>query len=410
MLSTFLLILVQVTHTTRFTVPLSRQLVPVKVHNKTVSHKAAYYGRIFVGLPNQQSFTVVFDTGSGHLFLPGIGCKDEACLQHRQYDQKLSASAREINDDGSRARPGKERDTVSIAYGTGEIVGSFVKDVVCVGSPSDSQHKPEFTEELPAQCTLARVIMAQEMTSEPFVAFGFDGVLGLGLDSLALNQEFHLLSQLAGKSNVDPVFGVYLAKPGMPGSKVTFGGHSDGHTRNPISWVPVAGVQGYWQVRIFAVRAGDKELPLCEDGECRAIVDTGTSILGVPRQGLQSLLAATARSLPSSGSEEQDCRQVPGVVLTFDLANGVSLELGPEDYSRPAPSQVNSSITGVSHSICRASMLPVEMEAVGKKVFLFGEPVLQKYYTAFDAKRLRVGFALSHDGFSASQAETAVVV
>jgi len=410
MLTYLLSTLVLVTNATRFTVPLARQLVPVKVKGKTVSHKAAYYGRIFVGLPNQQSFTVVFDTGSGHLFLPGIVCKDEACLQHRRYNQSLSASSREINDDGSQVKPGKERDTVSIAYGTGEIIGSFVKDVVCVGSP-DGEKILDLTKDFPPHCTLARVIMARSMTTEPFVAFGFDGVLGLGLGSLALSPEFHLFSQLVGKHSLDSIFGVYLAKPGMPGSEITFGGHNEGRTQNPISWVPLSGGQGYWQVQIFAVRACEKELPLCQDGKCVAIVDTGTSILGVPRQGLQSLLAATARSLPESANEaeEQDCRQVPGTTLTFELANGVSLALGPEDYSRPAPSQVKSSVTGQSLAICRASMLPVEMDAVGTKVFLFGEPILQKYYTAFDSESLRVGFALSDQGSRTdSIAETVV--
>lgn len=390
----------------RFTVPLSRQIVPVKANGKTVSHKTAYYGSIFVGQPQPQNFTVVFDTGSGHLFLPDKACKDEACLQHKRYDRSLSASAMEINDDGSLPEQ-TERDSVSIAYGTGEILGSFVKDVVCVGSPGTTSEG----EQVP-QCTSARVILAREMTSEPFEHFDFDGVLGLGLNSLALNPEFHLFSQLSGRNHLDPTFGVFLSRMNAPGSEVTFGGHNAGRTKGPIQWVPVASSKlGYWGVQILAVRVGEKELPICQDGECVAIVDTGTSLLGVPRQGLSSLLAATARIATGLAEEEnKDCRQVGGPSLTFELAGGASVELGADDYSRPAPTQVKSSSTGETQTICRALLLPVEMPVVGSKVFLFGEPVLQKYYTAFDSGKLRVGFALAdHDQQSSQEQESMVV-
>eukprot|EP00440_Ansanella_granifera_P017496 gb/GFBE01019006.1/.p1 GENE.gb/GFBE01019006.1/~~gb/GFBE01019006.1/.p1 ORF type:complete len:407 (+),score=66.62 gb/GFBE01019006.1/:1-1221(+) len=399
MLPAFLLVAFafQVALATRFTIPLERQVVPVKVDGRTVSHKTAYYGSIFVGQPEPQKFTVVFDTGSGHLFLPDKACKDEACLKHHRFDCDLSTSAVEINDDGTevRASTDSDRDIVSIAYGTGEILGSFVKDVVCIGAVNTSNEAP--------QCTPARVILAREMTSDPFEHFNFDGVLGLGLRSLALNPEFHLFSQICEHNNLHPTFGVFLSRPNAGGSEVTFGGHNELRVKGDLSWVPVASNKlGYWGVKILAVRAGDKTLSLCQDGTCHAIVDTGTSLLGVPRQGLQSLLAVTARTAGSEGTG-QDCRAVSGPDLIFDLADGLSLQLGAEDYSRPAPTTVKSSVTGESHAICRAMLLPVDMPAVGSKVFLFGEPVLQKYYTVFDAREFRVGFALAEHDAPASK-------
>merc|ERR1719343_1714721 len=125
-------------NTTIFMVPLDKQHVPVMVDGRQVAVKTAYYGDIFVGGPQPQNFTVVFDTGSGHLFVPSAACDEEACLLHRRYDRSLSRHAVELNHDGSKAKATRlhERDQVSIAYGTGEIVGDFARETVCIGLSS----------------------------------------------------------------------------------------------------------------------------------------------------------------------------------------------------------------------------------------------------------------------------------
>lgn len=52
----------------------------------------------------------------------------------------------------------------------------------------------------------------------------------------------------------------------------------------------------------------------------------------------------------------------------------------------------------VTHSVCRASLLPIEMPHLGPKVFVWGEPVLKKYYTTYDLEGERVGFAKAVHG------------
>jgi len=382
----------QAVYTLRITVPLSKQLVPVKsADGRTVSQKSAYYGSISVGQPVPQRFTVVFDTGSGHLFLPAKECEDPPCLLHSRYDAELSETARPMNADGVEISGSdlESRDLVEIAYGTGEIVGSFVKDVVCIDTRDDHTANDEALP-LP-HCASVRVIQAREMSSEPFTAFGFDGVLGLGLASLALNPGFHFFSQLSEQKDVEPMFGVFLAKPGRNGSEVTFGGISDAHVQHPVHWVPVIKPElGFWQVQILTVRTGEKTLKFCDDGGCTAVLDTGTSLLGIPPEAFRPLLASTARFADAT---QQDCRLVPGPSIIFELAGGITLELGPDAYSRPSPSRVTSSTTGNTHDVCRAALLPAGIPSMGSKAFIFGEPILQRYYTAFDYKGHRVGFA-----------------
>jgi hypothetical protein len=130
---------------------------------------------------------------------------------------------------------------------------------------------------------MIRLVMATDMTHEPFHSFAFDGVLGLGLKDLALAPEFSFFEVMSVQGRAaDTMFGVFLADSDEESSEICFGGHAeDKHT--PLKWAPVAMPDlGYWQVQIRSLRVGNKTLDYCNDGQCRAVVDTGTSLLAVP--------------------------------------------------------------------------------------------------------------------------------
>merc|ERR1719454_1606024 len=115
-----------------------KQYVPVEVAGRSVVHKTAYFGTVHVGFPTPQKFTVVFDTGSAHFFLPS-SCQSESCRLHRQYNRSFSRSATDIDHDGTIvSNDASERDQVSLAYGTGEVVGEFVNEVVCLAPPPNA--------------------------------------------------------------------------------------------------------------------------------------------------------------------------------------------------------------------------------------------------------------------------------
>merc|ERR1719188_1647544 len=113
----------------------------------------------------------------------------------------------------------------------------------------------------------------------------------------------------------------------------------------------------------------------------------------------RSMHRLLARPLSDQGAEnpmETDCRNVPGSPIHFEMSDGATVSLMPEDYSRPTP--FNMSIPGKNTSklFCRSLLLPVDMQApLGPKVFIWGEPVLRRYYTVYDLGEKRVGFALA---------------
>jgi len=401
------------------TIPLAKQHVPVKNNNRTVMNKTAYFGTVSVGQPEAQHFTVVFDTGSGHLMLPSVDCHSSTCKQHKQFDSALSHTAAQHNNDN-----------VEILYGTGEVTGSTVNDVVCLTDENHmiSSHessdlglkvrsRPDETENTKV-CIEMKIVSATEMTDQPFSAFDFDGVLGLGLQSLAVGPRYSFLGQVAKHSEVPRIFAVFISEDDSTESEISFGGFNDRRMVSPLTWVPVNNPDlGYWQVRIKSVSIGGVHFSFCDDGTCIAILDSGTSSMGVPKTLIQDIHYPLVRQLPSSSDENLaeniDCRNVEGPTFEFHL-EGMSIVLDAKDYSRPAHfhgnSQLLSSRSNFSRfaqsnassegnemaAFCRATLLPVVMEEpMPANTFILGEPALRKYYTAYDWGEQMVGFAMS---------------
>lgn len=378
-------------------IPLTKQYVPVVRGNTTVMHKTAYFGTVFVGLPEPQKFTVVFDTGSGHLFVPSSKCAGVPCIYHRRYKREQSRSAVDLDHDGHVVPAGAQvRDQVAVSYGTGDIAGEFSREVVCLGDHRAGR-LPTAATSAPPGCAQLRVVFATEMSAQPFASFDFDGVLGLGLEALTLDPEFSFFGQMA-KANgmMEPRFGLFLSRSDGVPSEIAFGGADEERCSSELQWAPVVRPElGYWQLQIHGVRVDGKPLEVCEDGGCTAIADTGTSLLGVPKQALQRTHWLLARKVHEDFPNGVDCRGYPGPEIVFDLG-GFEVAIGPEEYSRPAALRVIQNKTKEEQLICRASLLPVEgSPMLGPKSWILGEPVLRKYYTAFDWREKRIGFALA---------------
>lgn len=397
-----------------FLVPLIRESVPVIRDNVTVSYKTSFSGKISIGHPAQE-FQVVFDTGSAHVVVPSSTCTNQTCQKHRNYNIDASKDAVAINVDGDAVPEGELCDQVTIGYGTGMVTGEFVREKVCLGVPDDSKNVP---------CIDVSIVMAVEMTPQPFESFTFDGIFGLALDSLAMTPEFSFFNSLAkSKTSAGLQFGVYLTdSEAEQQSEIALGGYNPDRLLTPLQWAPVAMQNlGYWQVFIKEVRVNGKALSVCKSGNCRGIVDTGTSHLGIPGHALEDvfqLLSVESTDLPG------DCRKVTGGLdLEIVLGDNLTLTLPPSSYMRPlsAPmiydeddNAANSS-SGTSVSVvtstadtspvvkqeaemraCVPRVMPVDFPApLGPNLFILGEPVLHRYYTVYDWGEKRIGFGVS---------------
>jgi len=214
------------------TVKLSRQ--EMQQNHEYV--RSAYYGTLMVGTP-PTPFSVVFDTGSGHLVLPSTYCHSETCRKHTRYSRKKSSTGRDCNYDGEVVGPGQPRDQLAVSFGTGDIAGVIVQDVLCFGNATTSSVSG-------GDCMNLRVIAATSLSDEPFANFQFDGILGLGLDGLSQSPEFNFISVVAKalKSKVGRMagtFGVFLADHKDEESEIALGGWEKNNIVEQISWGPV---------------------------------------------------------------------------------------------------------------------------------------------------------------------------
>jgi len=360
---------------TSHSISLKRQLYQANVKHKASSkvvHKTAYYGRVEVGTP-KQAFTVVFDTGSGNLMLPSTYCRSRACTMHRRFDRKASATTEDIEADGSPSRRGAPRDQITVTFGTGEISGVFMQDDVCVGS----------------LCTSVRFVGATDETDDPFTSFNFDGVLGLALPQMAQGPEFSIMDNLVqSKALKQPIFSVFLSDSEAENSEITFGDIKQDHMASDMFWQPVSRPTGYWQVEIADVTIDNKKQGLCKN--CQVAVDTGTSQLAGPTDVINELSHRL--------NVKTDCsnfHQLP--TLGFVMGEQI-LNLKPNDYVDKGPDG------------CEVSLMPLDVPPPNGPLFIFGDPFLRKYYTAYDRTNNRVGFAAARHTDTSLEESSALLV
>jgi len=214
---------------------------------------SADYSEITIGTP-PQTFKVVLDTGSSNLWVPSSSCSSIACYLHSKYDSSASSTFK------------KNGSEFAIQYGSGSLEGYVSHDVVTIG---DLEIKDQDF---------------AEATSEPGLAFAFgrfDGILGLGFDTISVNKIvppfYNLLNQ---KSLDEPVFAFYLGDSSKEGddSEATFGGIDKRHYTVELVKIPLRR-KAYWEVDLDAIALGDDVAELDNTG---VILDTGTSLIALP--------------------------------------------------------------------------------------------------------------------------------
>jgi len=313
---------------------------------------AQYYSEISIGNPPQK-FKVVLDTGSSNLWVPSVECHSIACYIHPTYDHSASTSY---------VANGTE---FEIRYGSGSLSGYTSKDTVRVG---DLEIKEQ---------------VFAEAVSEPGLAFAFgrfDGILGMGYDTISVNGIVPPFYEMVNQGLVDdPVFAFYLADKDAEGtgSEVTFGGIDESKYKGDLIKLPVRR-KAYWEVRLDAMKFGKDKLELDNTG---AILDTGTSLIAVPSDLAELLNKEMGAKKGFNGQYSIECnRRAELPDMTFTL-HGHDFTITAYDY-----------ILDVSGSCISAFMGMDFPETVGPLVIL-GDAFLRKWYSVYDLGSHTVGLA-----------------
>ena len=293
---------------------------------------------------------MILDTGSSNLWVPSVDCGSIACYLHSKYDSSSSSTFK------------KNGTSFEIRYGSGSLSGYVSQDTMTIGD-----------------ITIKGQDFA-EATSEPGLAFAFgrfDGILGLGYDTISVNRIVPPFYKMLEQKLIDaPVFAFYLGDAEGE-SEVVFGGVDHDRYKGKITPIPLRR-KAYWEVDFDAISYGDETADLENTG---VILDTGTSLIALPSQLAEMLNAQIGAKKNYAGQYAIECEKRDSLKdVSFKLA-GHDFTLSPYDY-----------ILEVSGS-CISTFMGMDFpEPVGPLAIL-GDAFLRRYYSIYDAGANTVGLA-----------------
>jgi saccharopepsin len=329
------------------------QTVHTEGHPVPVSNfvNAQYFSEITIGTP-PQTFKVVLDTGSSNLWVPSQQCGSIACYLHQKYD---SSSSSTYKSNGS---------SFEIHYGSGSLSGFVSQDTVTIGDLTVK--KQDFA----------------EATSEPGLAFAFgrfDGILGLGYDSISVNKIVPPFYNMINQKLVDePVFAFYLTDTNSgEESEAIFGGIDKDHYEGKMTYIPLRR-KAYWEVDLDSISFGDETAELEDTG---VILDTGTSLNVLPSALAELLNKEIGAKKGYNGAYTVDCSKRDSLPdITYTLA-GYNFSMSPYDY-----------IVEMQGS-CISSFQGMDIPAPAGPLAILGDAFLRRWYSVYDLGKDAVGIA-----------------
>lgn len=323
---------------------------------------AQYYGEISIGTPPQK-FLVIFDTGSSNLWVPSKKCKftNIACLLHNKYDSTKSSSY--VNNGTA----------FEIRYGTGSMTGFLSTDTVTVAGLAISNQ------------TFAEAVTEPGIT---FLAAKFDGILGLGFQTISVDGVPIVFDNMVKQGLVQqPIFSFYLNRDvdGKVGGEIIFGGSDPNFYQGEFTYAPLTKL-GYWQFTMHGIlieNQGDNKIVghVCESG-CEAIADTGTSLIAGPKDQVDHLNHALGAMGPIKGIYMFNCNTTSSLPKIIFQINGKQFPLTPDQYVFKQ--------SAMGQQICISSFIALPAEI---PLWILGDVFIGNYYTEFDYGNKRVGFA-----------------
>ncbi|XP_070604990.1 renin [Erythrolamprus reginae] len=320
-----------------------------------------YYGEISIGTP-PQVFKVVFDTGSANLWVPSHQCPPlySACVSHNRYDSSVSST---YTPNGTE---------IVFLYGRGHIKGFLSQDIVRVAG-------------IPIIQVFAE---ASTLTNDPFLYAKFDGVLGMGYPSQAIDGVTPVFDKIISEKVLsEKVFSVYYSRNSElnTGGEIILGGSDPSYYIGDFHYVSISR-EGYWHVDLKGVSIAN-DVAFCHEG-CTAAIDTGASFISGPA----SLVSVLMKSIGALFLVEEEkyvvqCESIPGLP-------DISFHLGDMTYSLSSSSYVLKH-ANYGEDFCIVAFSALDIPPPLGPLWLLGATFIKQYYIEFDRQNNRIGFAAS---------------
>ncbi|WOG29931.1 pepsin-like aspartic protease [Endozoicomonas sp. 8E] len=328
----------------------------------TDRHNLLYFGAFTMGA-QKQPFTAVLDTGSSNIWVPEKNCYTAGCRGKKKFDPDRSSSFFTY---------GRE---LSVQYGTGSMRGYVGYDTLTFGGIT---------------VTKQGIGLATQL-SHYFKNFSFDGLFGIAYKSLASDKVTPWMDNAVAQGLISKaIFSFYLSNtPGDGASRLIIGEPDPDYYQGDITWHSLQSletggpVDQYYSIAFDGIAVNDVSIPLtCQDqGQCRAVVDSGSSKIVGPANDIASIRDALSIKPDCSNLYEQ-----PSLVFTID---GTSYTVAPEFY-------VVKEVDRSGQTVCTAGL------ASGEEGFwIFGDAFMRGFYVVFDKSDSRLAFAKLSDSLGA---------
>jgi len=312
-----------------------------------------YTGVLSIGSDSQE-FTLVFDTGSGWLWVPEVNC---TCHEASSYfDPNTSQTYTTTNE------------LFPLTYGQGTAMGILSYDQVGIAGINAVNQS---------------FILIQK--DSDFNNLEADGLLGLSFNKLANDYDTLIVTLKKQGHIASALFSFYLGDNGFGQEKealqsnLIIGGYdiktyANNATEKDIHYIKVFSETGFWAVALSSVSFGDHELSY---GTLLAILDTGSSLLIGPEaivNSLNTFMIERYSCVPDiqSGMLTCDCNyEYPDISFILD---GKVFYIPPSSYFYETP------------DYCKFLVVPFKINA-----WILGDVFLRNYYTIYDMDKSRVG-------------------
>jgi len=336
---------------------------------------AEFLGNVCLGTPCQ-NFQVVFDTGSSNFWVFSDKVSG-APLTTATFSPSVSASFKSSSE------------KFHISYGSGSVEGEWASDNCQVG-------------ELVAKDFRLGLVTFVPGGRHFFEVLHGSGILGMAFESISEDHVPTFMDTLYQQKRIlNKTFSLYLSSSY---SEIHIGGKDAKYAAEDIRYVPLLD-ENFWLVGMteFLLPGSPNESENLCTLHCIAIVDSGTSFLGVPKSKYGEIMSVVTHNKPclqihsavfchSVTDIEKDYPAITlGLYLGKDAAGSIKkapFTLFPKDYMFPA----------FKHSgklFYYIGMEPTSSEkwTQGMDMYILGTTFLKSFYSVFDMENGQVGFA-----------------
>ena len=307
----------------------------------------SYFSTVNIG-SSGESLNMLVDTGAANTWVMGSDCRSKACLAHNTFGRANSGTLQVT------------RNTWNVTYGTGQVSGVVVNDTVSM-----------------AGFTLPLAFGSASVTSDDFLTYPMDGILGLGrpksnvMGVPTVMEALDSAHLLKGK-----LLGVNLQRnlDGATDGEVNFGTVDSSKFVGDLSYTTSVSNDGLWEVPVDDAGVDNRG---CKFTGKTAIIDTGTSFVLMPPDDAKKLLTQVPKVEPSGETFHIPCASTAAIQFTF---SGVTYNVSSKDY-------LGKSVDG--GSMCVSNI--IGRQTFGANQWLMGDAFLKNVYTVFDFTQNRIG-------------------